>query len=62
MTFRFMGVRAKRTYLFALNVQNRPALLLTTAGTINFRYKNVTQSSFFFRYKNVTQSVWLFVY
>ena len=34
MTFHFMGVRAKWTNLIALNVQNRPVQLLTTAGTI----------------------------
>ena len=34
----------------------------TCINTMNFRYKNVTQSALFFGYKNVTQSALFFAY
>ena len=37
MEFHLMVVRERWTDLFALNVQNRPARLFTTAGTISER-------------------------
>ena len=44
MTFHFIGVRLKWTDLIALNVQNRPAWLLTTTGTL-VPYQSIHQNT-----------------
>ena len=44
------------------HIQSATQLVSAYSYTINFRYKNVTQSRLFFAYKNITQSVRFFVY
>ena len=46
---------------FSIYCSNRTCVYRYHYYTVNFRYKNVTQSELYFGFKNVTQSVRLFV-
>ena len=47
--------------MFRYDRSNRTSVYRYQYCTVNFSYKNVTQSALFFAYKNVTQSVSIFV-